>query len=66
MVLGCLGYVKTKRKSPFFIGVAYGLFGVSHLIRLMGLENTFDFTVRLIRIFGYLIVAAAVFRMTKE
>lgn len=66
LIVGCLASLKTKRKSPFFIGVAYGLFSISHLIRLIGLETNFDTTVMLIRIFGYLIVVAAVFKMMKE
>ena len=66
LIVGCWDYIKTKRQSPFFIGVAFGLFGVSHLIRLMGVERNFEFTVILVSIFGYLIVASTLVKMSKE
>jgi len=66
LAIGCWDYIKTKRQTPFFIGVAYGFFSVSHLITLMGVEKNFEFTVILIRIFAYLIVAAALIKMPKE
>ena len=66
LAIGCWGYVKTKRKTFFFIGVAFGLFSVAHLIALMGVENNFEITNILIRIFGYLIVASSLIKMVKE
>ncbi len=65
LALGCWDYARTKRQTPFFIGAAFGLFGISHLIALMGLEKQFEFTVVLVRISGYLIVAATLVRMRK-
>jgi hypothetical protein len=66
LMLGCWDYIKTKRQAPFFIGVAFGLFSVSHLITLMGVERNFETTVILVRIFAYLIVAATLVKMAKE
>lgn len=63
--LGCWDYARTKRQTPFFIGAAFGLFGVSHLITFMGLEKQLELTVVLVRTFGYLIVAATLVRMRK-
>jgi len=65
LALGCWDYARTKRQTPFFIGAAFGLFGVSHLIALMGLEKHLEFTVILVRIFAYLIVMATLIRMRK-
>ena len=35
--LGILGYSKKKYDVPLYIGIAFGLFGVSHLMRILGL-----------------------------
>jgi len=66
LVIGCWGYVKTKRQTLFFIGVAFGLFSVLHLITLMGVEKNFEATTILIRIFAYLITASSLIKMIKE
>jgi len=56
LAVGTIVYVKTKNKTPFHIGIAFGLFGISHMISLMGLENSFTSTMVLPRAFGYLII----------
>ena len=66
LAVGCWDYVKTKRRTPFFIGVAFGLFSVSHLITLLGVEKSFGVTVILVRIFGYLIIISAMIKMPQE
>lgn len=65
-IIGCLGYSKTKKKTPFYIGAAFGLFAVSHLITLMGVERSHELAVILIRIFGYTIVAMSLYQMNAE
>lgn len=57
--IGCWSYAVKKNKAHFGIGVAFGLFAVSHLISLMGMEYNLSVTVILIRVFAYLIVAFA-------
>jgi uncharacterized membrane protein (UPF0136 family) len=56
LLVGCLGYGKTKSKVPFHIGVAFGLFAVSHTISLFGVQASFVVTNILLRVFAYLIV----------
>jgi len=63
---GCGAYAKTKNRSLFHIGVAFGLFAVSHFITVMGLERKQAVAVILIRIFGYVIVALSLDQMAKE
>lgn len=65
LALGCWDYARTKRQTPFFIGAAFGLFGVAHLIALMGLEKQLSLTIILVKVFAYLIVAATLIRMRK-
>lgn len=63
LALGCLGYAKRKDRSQFSIGVAFGLFAVSHLFTLLGIEREFELTMILIRIFGYLIVVFTLYNI---
>jgi len=61
LLLGCLGYKKNADKFSLFIGIAFGLFGVSHTIKLFGLTNALMDFVIVIRILAYLIVAFALY-----
>jgi len=63
LLVGCWAYAKTKEKTPFQLGVAFGLFAVSHLITFLGMEKVLSLTIILIRVFGYLIVLATVYKM---
>ncbi len=40
LALGIMGYKNSDDKAPLFIGIAFGLFGVSHLMALLGLKET--------------------------
>lgn len=63
LTVGCLAYVKTKIKTPFHIGVAFGLFAVTHLIALFGAQGCFMTTIILLRTFAYLIVLSIIWEM---
>ena len=54
--MGCLGYGIKKDKNSFHIGVAFGRFSISHMITLFRMEISFQSTMILIRLFGYLII----------
>lgn len=63
-IVGCFIYAKNKKnKAPFNIGVAFGIFSVSHLLTLMGMDRDFQTTILLTRIFGYLIIAFTLYNM---
>ena len=64
--VGCIGYMKTKIKAPFNIGVAFGLFAVSHVIVLFGVQGSFAATVMLIRVFANLIVLFSLWEMRSK
>ncbi len=66
LVVGCLGYSRTKKKAPFNIGVAFGLFAVAHAITLFGVQGSFAVTVTLIRVFAYLIVLFSLWEMRSK
>jgi len=57
LVLGILGYKNSGDKSPLYIGIAFGLFGVSHLLTLIGLKEALTTFLIVIRTLAYLLVA---------
>lgn len=62
LVLGCWGYKKSKDRIPVYIGIAFGLFGISHLLTLFGFKGTWENDVLIvIRLLAYLIVAFALY-----
>ncbi|MFH0764216.1 MAG: hypothetical protein V1927_04370 [Candidatus Omnitrophota bacterium] len=63
---GCRSYLKTKNKAPFYIGVAFGLFSLSHLMSLVGIQRDFRDTVILIRAFSYFIVLTTLYHMGRK
>lgn len=58
----CLGYWASKRKKinvPLYIGIGFGLFGASHLATILGLKDSLESILIVVRLVGYLIVAFA-------
>ncbi len=63
LVLGCIGYKKSGDMSPLWIGIAFGLFGVSHLMTLLGLKDALTTFLIVIRTIAYLLVVFALYRV---
>jgi hypothetical protein len=61
LALGCWGYRKTGDKVPLYVGIAFGLFGVSHLMTLLGLKDALEIVLIVIRTLAYVIVAFALY-----
>jgi hypothetical protein len=66
LLLGYLVYRKRDIISALFIGIAFGIFGLSHLNMLFVPSLFPEITFALLRICGYLIVAAALYLLLKE
>ena len=66
LAAGSRVYYRTKNKTPFHIGVAFGLFAVGNLIKLFGAQSSFISTITFINVFGYLIVLFALSEMAKN
>jgi hypothetical protein len=66
LVLGYLVYRKRNSISALFIGVAFGMFGLSHLSTLLGQTLFPEVTFVLLRICGYLFVVAALYLSLTE
>ena len=47
LILGYLGYAKTKDKVSLYIGIAFGIFGISHFIIMVAPLGTFGLVLAL-------------------
>lgn len=56
LALGIWIYVKNKVDWPLYIGIAFGLFGVSHLITILGMAAGLNAFLIIIRLIAYLLV----------
>ncbi|MCZ7382142.1 MAG: hypothetical protein O8C64_11320 [Candidatus Methanoperedens sp.] len=63
LVLGYWGYKKSSDNVSLYVGIAFGLFGVSHLATLLGLAQSLVSVLIIIRTFAYLIVIFAVYKI---
>lgn len=65
LVLSFLGYRKYDDSLLFFIGMAFGLFGISHLALLSGYSNN-NMILIVIRTIAYLLVITALYRTIRR
>ncbi len=63
LALGIIGYKKGGNKTPLYIGIAFGLFGVSHLLTLLDLKETLTTFLIVIRTLAYLLVIFTLYRV---
>jgi hypothetical protein len=63
VVLGCVGFKRVKDKWPLYIAITFGLFGLSHLLTLVGLHDTLTAFLIAIRTVAYLLVICTVYRV---
>ena len=63
LVLGIWGYSKRKYDVPLYIGIAFGLFGVSHLMKILGVAAGLASLLIAIRLIAYLLVVFALYRV---
>ncbi|MFZ3060457.1 MAG: hypothetical protein WA102_12080 [Candidatus Methanoperedens sp.] len=61
LVLGYWGYKKSNDKVPLYVGIAFGLFGISHLATLFGFKQSLESVLIIIRTLAYLAVIYAVY-----
>jgi hypothetical protein len=59
VVLGTLVYVRKSAMGALLIGIAFGLFGLSHVYILLGLSAIWEIALITARICGYILVIAA-------
>jgi hypothetical protein len=63
VVFGCLAFRKAKDKWPLYVAITFGLFGLSHLLTLLGFKDTLEAFLIAIRTIAYLLVVYTVYRV---
>ncbi|MBM3118562.1 MAG: hypothetical protein FJ006_03265 [Chloroflexi bacterium] len=66
LALGIWAYIKKKYDVPLYIGIAFGLFAISHLLHLLGLAASLAAFLIVVRIVAYLLVIYALTRLVKK
>jgi ABC-type uncharacterized transport system YnjBCD permease subunit len=65
VILGYVGYRQSRRISkvlyrlPLFIGMAFGLFGISHFVTVIGMGGALADVLVVVRALGYIVVIAS-------
>lgn len=66
VIVSCWWYKKTGSRTPLYIGLAFGFFGISHVIILFNLNKPLELFQIIIRIAAYAIVATGLFFIALE
>lgn len=64
--LGIWGYTRNKYDVPLYIGIAYGIFAISHLLTVLGFSVSLNIFILAIRIIGYLLMIIAVYKLANK
>jgi hypothetical protein len=58
-----MGWRRSNRIFPLYIGIAFGLFGLSHLATILGLKASLEVPLIVIRTLAYLIIVFTVYKI---
>jgi len=62
LAIGIWGYVKKKKNFVLFIGIAFGLFGVVHLMDILGSPAYMLALIIILRLAAYLLIIFTMLR----
>ncbi len=66
VILGLMANAKKRNPVPLMIAIAFGLFGIAHILTIMGLHESLEYPLIAIRTAGYLIVIDAMYHSIKR
>lgn len=66
VIFGYLGFKKANERWPLYIAISFGLFGLSHLLTLLGLREVLSGFLIAIRTIAYLLVAYTVYLVARR
>ncbi|MEX2548535.1 MAG: hypothetical protein WD830_12235 [Chloroflexota bacterium] len=66
LALGVLVYNRDRSMVALLIGIAFGIFAVSHLMELLNLTTQLATVIIVIRIIAYLLAIYALFRLWQQ
>jgi hypothetical protein len=61
LIFGFISWQRMKSRVVLYVGTAFGLFGLSHLATLLGLNISLNVVLIILRTLAYLLVAYALF-----
>jgi len=61
LIMGIWAYAAGRARSILYVGIAFGLFALTHLLTLVGLAAGLSMLVLIVRILGYLLVIYAIY-----
>jgi uncharacterized membrane protein (UPF0136 family) len=62
LVLGLVGFRRSGKAVSLYVGIAFGLFELSHLATLLDLKDPLEAELVAVRTLAYLLVAFALYR----
>jgi hypothetical protein len=62
LAFGVVGYRRSRSVLPLYIGIAFALFGLSHLMTLLGLKDALAVPLIVVRTLAYLVVVFTVYK----
>ena len=65
VILSAIVYYRKKATLPLCTGIAFGLFGLSHLVNLLGLAPVLTTFLMVDRTIAYLVIIYALIRLWK-
>jgi hypothetical protein len=63
LAFGFLGWRRSGRPFSLYVGIAFGLFGLSHLATILGLKDSLETVMIVVRTLAYLLVAFALYQL---
>jgi hypothetical protein len=61
LAFGIISWQRAKANIGLYVGIAFGLFGLTHLLSLLGTGDTLNTVLIVIRIIAYLLIILALF-----
>jgi len=61
LIFGIISWQRAKSRVTLYVGIAFGMFGLSHLASLLGLSTSLNIALIVDRTLAYLLVTYALF-----
>jgi hypothetical protein len=63
LAFGLIGWRRSGKVFALYVGIAFGLFGLSHLATILGLKESLETALIVVRTLAYVLVAFALYRV---
>ncbi len=66
MILGFLSYTRNRNRVPLYLSIAFGLFGISHLLEFFRGRVSLEIILAIVRLAAYILVIVALYKAAFE